>query len=268
MTEAYTPETPQGASEYNDAMVALLEWIWGRDFMAPGGEGNVAKMVEGLDLHGKRVLDVGAGLGGPAFFLAREYGAIVTGTDLEAHLVARAKRRAAELGLTDRVQFMQVSPGPMDFPGEHFDVVISAGAITQTADKLGIFCEIHRILKPGGALRSYDWMKSPGPYSEDMLYWFRMEGLTYAMETLERHGEILREAGFHEVELEDGSDWYRIKVREEYELLSGEGYPKVVELIGRKDADHLVEDWRSMVVVCEKGEMRQGYLRARKRGSE
>jgi len=38
-------------SEYHDAMVALLEWIWGRDYMAPGGEGNVDRMVRGLELY-------------------------------------------------------------------------------------------------------------------------------------------------------------------------------------------------------------------------
>lgn len=264
MTETYTPEIAEGASEYYDAMVTLLEWIWGRDFMAPGGEGNVAKMVQGLELAGKKVLDVGSGLGGPAFVLARKYGARVTGTDLEDHLVKRATERAAELNLSDRVQFLHVSPGPMDFPDNCFDVVISAGAITQTTDKLCIFEEMHRVLKPGGVLTTYDWMKSQGPYSKDMLYWFKMEGLTYALETLERHGEILEEAGFRDVEFEDGSGWYRRKVREEYELLSGKGYPTIVELIGRKDADHLVEDWRAMVIVCENGEMRQGYLRARK----
>jgi len=32
-------------------MVALLEWIWGRDYMAPGGEGNVDRMVRGLELY-------------------------------------------------------------------------------------------------------------------------------------------------------------------------------------------------------------------------
>jgi len=264
MNETFTPDIEQGASEYHQAMLALLEWIWGRDFMAPGGSGSVARMVKGLDLRGKTVLDVGSGLGGPAFILARDFGARVTGTDLEGHLVDRATMRAAELGLSDRVQFFQVSPGPMQFSNGQFDVVFSAGAITQTSDKLGMFKEIHRILKRGGVLRIYDWMKSPGPYSEDMMYWFKMEGLTYAMETLERHGELLYEAGFCEVELEDASEWYRCKVREEYELLSGEGYPKVVDLIGQTDADHLLEDWRAMVVVCEKGEMRQAYLRARK----
>jgi len=33
---AMTPELH--VSEYHDSMVAFLEWIWGRDFMAPGGE--------------------------------------------------------------------------------------------------------------------------------------------------------------------------------------------------------------------------------------
>ena len=32
----------------------------------------------------------------------------------------------------------------------------------------------------------------------------------------------------------------------------------------RAQADHMIEDWRSLVVVCEKGELRQGYTRGRK----
>jgi hypothetical protein len=38
----------------------------------------------------------------------------------------------------------------------------------------------------------------------------------------------------------------------------------MVELLGQSDADHFVEDWRSMVVVIDKGEMRQGYCRGRR----
>ena len=249
-------------SEYYDAMLDVLEWIWGRDYMAPGGEGNVDKMVAGLDLHGKQVLDIGCGLGGPAFALAKKYGAIVTGTDLELKLIQRAKQRAAELGLSEQTSFLTVQAGPMDFPDNYFDLVISSGAITQTADKLGIFSEIHRILKPGGSISCYNWMKSEGEYSEDMLYWFKMEGLTYAMETPERHGELLAEAGYRDIQLEDASDWYRREARREYELLAGDGYSTVVELIGRAEADHLVEGWRSMVVVSDKNEMLQGYCRA------
>jgi len=38
----------------------------------------------------------------------------------------------------------------------------------------------------------------------------------------------------------------------------------MVERLGQKDADHFVENWRAMLVVCEKGEMRQGYCRGRR----
>ena len=37
-----------------------------------------------------------------------------------------------------------------------------------------------------------------------------------------------------------------------------------IELIGEAQAEHMIEDWRSMVVVCDKGELRQGYTRGRR----
>ncbi|MEX2150236.1 MAG: class I SAM-dependent methyltransferase [Steroidobacteraceae bacterium] len=124
-----TPESH--TSEYHDAMVAFLEWIWGRDFMAPGGAGNVDKMVEGIDLAGK-------------------YGAQVTGIDLEPQLIERATSRAAELGLSHQTEFRAVSLGPFRFPDASFDVVFTSGALTQTEDKAGIVAECLRVLKPGG----------------------------------------------------------------------------------------------------------------------
>jgi hypothetical protein len=46
--------------------------------------------------------------------------------------------------------------------------------------------------------------------------------------------------------------------------MRGEGRPEAVKLIGEAQATHMIEDWRSMVVVCEKGELRQGYTRGRR----
>ena len=250
-------------NEYHDSMVAMLELVWGEGFMAPGGEGNVAKMVEGLELEGRRVLDLGCGLGGPACILAGKYGAHVVGTDLEPPLIERARLRAARLGLSDLAEFEVVTPGLLTFEDESFDLVVSSGGVTQTADKHGIFRECYRVLKPGGTFSGYDWMRSEGEYSRDMRYWFEMEGLTYAMETLRGQEATLREAGFDEVSVVDRSAWYRSKVREEYERLRTGDFPRLVELIGRQAADHFVENWRALVVVCEKGEMLQVYSRAR-----
>ncbi len=253
-------------SEYHDSMVAFLEWIWGRDYMAPGGEGNVDRMVAGIELAGRRVLDIGCGIGGPAFVLARKYGAEVTGIDLEPQLVARANRRAEELGLSERAEFRTVTLGDLPFPDRSFDLVFTSGALTQTEDKAGIAGECLRVLKPGGMLTCYDWLKNDAPISDDMRYFFEMEGLTYNLITLAELGRHLEEAGFVDVTLEDASDWYRRESRREYEKMRGEGRPEAFALIGEAQAAHMIEDWRSLVVVCEKGELRQGYTRARKPG--
>ena len=127
-----------------------------------------------------------------------------------------------------------------------------------------MFAECSRVLRPGGLLLFYDWMKAPGPYSEDMQYFFKMEGLTYAMDTLEAHGRILAEAGFVDIELEDATEEYRRDARREYELLKGALRPRMIELIGPERAEHFIEDWRSMTIVLDKGEMRPGRYRARK----
>jgi phosphoethanolamine N-methyltransferase len=250
--------------EYHDAMISMLELIWGVGFMAPGGEGNVANLLKGLDVRDKRVLDIGSGLGGPACVLAREYGAFVVGTDLEQALVERARRRARELGVDARTEFRVVESGPLAFPDESFDVVLSSGAFTQIDDKRGMYEECRRVLRPGGALTSYDWMKCAGDYSEDMRYWFAVEGLTYAMETPERHAELLREAGFTDVAVEDRSDWYRRRAQIEYAKMKTDLYPRMLQLMGQQDADHFVENWRALTLVCEKGEMLQVYCRAHK----
>ena len=252
-------------NEYFPNMVTMLELIWGDGYMAPGGPGNVAKLLDGIDTQDKRILDIGCGIGGPVFEMAKTHGAEVVGIDLEAPLIERAKQDAQKHGLGERCTFQTVEVGPLPFDDHSFDVVISSGAFTQIADKSGILGESFRVLRPGGHLRCYDWLKPEGDeYSEDMLYWFKVEGLTYALETLASYAQHLENVGFIDVASEDASQWYREAAQREYDLIKGELYPRMVELLGQSDADRFVEDWRAMVVVIDKGEMRQGYSRGRR----
>jgi len=250
--------------EYDEATIACLDIVWGEGFMAPGGEGNIDNLVNGLDIFGKRVLDIGCGQGMPACILADKYGAYVVGTDLENHLVEISKRRAQKMGVSDRTEFQQVKPGPMNFKDDSFDFIISSGAFTQIKDKLSMYKECLRILKPGGVLSCYDWMKSPGDYSPDMLYWFEIEGLTYAMETKEKHKELFLAAGFSDVLISDRSNWFRKKVKLELEQIKSVYFRRFVELIGLEKTKHFIEDWRATSVVCDKEEMLQVYSKAKK----
>ena len=221
-------------------------------------------MVDGMDLEGKRVLDIGCGIGGPAFVLAKKYGAKVVGVDIEPQLIEDATARAEKLGLSDSCEFVKVEAGPLIFDDNSFDVVFSSGTIMTIEGKQEVFKDILRVLKPGGIFTVYDWMKSEGEYSDDMRYWFKMERITYSMKTFDEYEALLRNAGFVNIQLEDRSEWYRQKVQEEYAQIKDEIYPKMVDILGQEEADHFVENWRSMVVVCVNEDVYQGYYRAQK----
>ena len=156
-------------NEYYDNMVTMLELIWGEGYMAPGGPGNVAKLLGALEPAGRRVLDVGCGIGGPAFEIARSYDASVVGIDLEAPLIERANAAAEKHGLRKQCRFETVAVGPLPFADRSFDIVLTSGAITQTGDKEGLIDECYRVLVPGGHLTCYEWMRSEREYSNSII---------------------------------------------------------------------------------------------------
>ncbi len=79
-----------------------------------------------LDRPGLRVLDIGCGWGGMALTLARDHGAQVLGITLSTEQLARARARAKEAGLTDRVRFelLDYRDAAVDGP---FDRIVSVG---------------------------------------------------------------------------------------------------------------------------------------------
>ena len=250
--------------EYHDSMVQMLELIWGEGYMAPGGPGNVARILRDIDTEGKRILDIGCGIGGPGMEMVQTHGARVTGVDLEASLIRRAQASAEGKGLADRCRFQVVTPGTLPFDDGSFDIVISSGAVTQTPDQAAMFADIFRLLTPGGWFSCYEWLRTDAEYSDEMLYWFKLEGLTYEMRTFDQYRELLLAAGFNPVTTEDATHWYQAEAHRELELLKGPEYTRMVELLGQEDADYFIEDWRAMTVVIDNGEMKQGYLRGQK----
>jgi len=250
--------------EYTPEIQAVLEALWGEGFLSPGGETHLDAIVQGLDLRDRLVLDIGCGLGGFDILLAGKYGARVLGLDVEAPLVERARLRVSRAGLADRVDLRHVAPGSLPFPNAYFDVVFGKDSWIHIQDKRSFFGEVFRVLKPGGYLAAGDWLRSERPYDKDMYYFFEMEGLTYHMDTLENYGALLRETGFEQVQLWDIHAEYQQMAQDEYERLQGDLAGMLLEKLGPEGHAHFVEDWRSLVVVVDKGDLRPGRLRARK----
>lgn len=152
------------------------------------------------DVAGRSVLDVACGPGlYAAELIAR--GARVTGLDQSPRMVelSRARVPAAEFRVHDLA-------APLDWlAAGSQDLVLFALAIEHVDDRVAALRELHRVLRPDGALvlsrqhPTTDWLRHGGSYFDVRVVeevWSRGWRVKHWMAPLERHCEELRDAGF------------------------------------------------------------------------
>jgi SAM-dependent methyltransferase len=111
---------------------------------------------------GERVLDVGAGIGGPARFLAARYGAHVTALDATPRFCAAADRLNRGTGLDDRVQTVCGDALDLPFPDRSFDLAWTQAVSQNIADKPRFVAELARVVRPGGRVALFEIVAGPG----------------------------------------------------------------------------------------------------------
>ena len=252
------------AGEYDETLQALLQLLWGDGFLSPGGPDEIRRLLAGSDIRGSRVLDIGAALGAVDVLLVQEHGAAsVVGIDVDPAMLRQMDERVARAGLADRIRSLCVQPGPIPVPDASFDVVFSKDSIVQIPDKRALFADVHRILRPGGCLIASDWLRGgSGAYSAQMMEYFRLEGIVYNMASMDETVAALRATGFTDVQVLDRNEWYLALARRELASLAGPLYPLLVDRLGADKAEHFVTNWRQLVLVVERGELRPGHIKA------
>lgn len=154
-----------------------------------------------------RVLDVGAGIGGPARWLAATTGCHVTALELQPDLDATAAALTARCGLRDRVA--HVAGDILDGPpaGSPFDALISYLAILHIPDRARLFAACRASLTGRGAMYIEDFTlrREPTPAERDAL---RVKVQCPYLPPPDVYEADIRRAGFSTVELEDVTgDW-------------------------------------------------------------
>ncbi len=147
--------------------------------------------------RGARVLDIGCGLGGSAFWLANQYDCRVTGLTISPVQARMATKKAKATRLADRIQFQVTDANEWQPEPESVDAVWIMESSEHFRDKKSFFARCASALKPGGVLAVCAWLRgeqsTPDKYQE-LVATIGEAMLSASLDTLSQYAAWIREA--------------------------------------------------------------------------
>ncbi len=159
-----------------------------------------------------RVLDVGCGTGGPAFYLHSRYGCSVVGISTSDRGIQIACDESIRKGVNQTVTFLVANALQNGLPADSFDLTWVMESSHLMRDKATLFSECARVLRSGGTFLLCDLILKKSLSIKD-LFTFRKELMVLEsvfgkakMESLEFYAEGLGSQGFENVRTFDVSN--------------------------------------------------------------
>lgn len=183
-----------------------LEDLAAVDEFHTGGRAATMK-VAGLlgDLTGRKVIDLGSGLGGPARVIATSCHCHVTGVDLTPDFVAAAEILSERSGLAGQTSFEVGDITALSFAHPTFAAAYTQHTAMNIEAKSTLYAEAARVLESGAPFIVHDILLTEGTAPEAVVYpvpWSRDGRTSFLVDrpTLERH---LAAAGFEVLKVAD-----------------------------------------------------------------
>ena len=201
---------------YYDVATDFYEYGWGRSFhFAPRVPGESFKASLARHEHylahilglkpGMIVADLGCGIGGPLLEIVRFSGAKVIGINSNGYQLEQARSYAEEAELSHLADFLHCDFLNIDAPDNSFDAVYDIEATRHAQDKLSVYSEVFRLLKPGTSFGAYEYcvtdrFDAQNPHHLKIKADIELGGSLINIDDRETVDNALRSAGFEVLE--------------------------------------------------------------------
>ncbi|CAD6186713.1 unnamed protein product [Caenorhabditis auriculariae] len=228
-------------TQYTDTGIYAYEWIFGDNFISPGGYEENLKVIKRFgDLRaGQTMLDIGVGIGGGARQVANEFGVHVKGIDLSSNMLAVALERVQK-EKDARVRYSITDALVYKFVPNSFDYVFSRDCIQHIPDTELLFSRIYDSLKPGGKVLITMYGCGYGELSEKFKAYVAQRH--YFLKNLKQIEEIAKKTGFTNIYTENLTGRFKEILGEERSRVE-DNKEEFLSKFSQKEYDSLVRGW-------------------------
>jgi arsenite methyltransferase len=151
---------------------------------------------------GETVVDLGCGGGFDCFLASKEVGRSgkVIGVDMTPEMIAKARENAVKAGASN-IEFRLGEIEHLPVADNSADIIMSNCVINLSPDKLRVYRDAFRVLKPGGRLAISDIVATAPVPEEIRKNLALLTACIGGAATIEETEHLLREAGFQDIKI-------------------------------------------------------------------
>ena len=247
-------------TQYTVNGILRYEKVFGHNFVSTGGIKTTQELFAEIDLTpGAKVLDIGSGLGGSAFFIENNYAAQVTGIDLSNNMIKLSKQRASDRN--SKVQFILGDCTKMEFEPESFHLIYSRDSFLHIKDKVALFKKIKSWLKPSGETLITDYCCGSSNWPNEFSDYIKERN--YTLHDIQTYKHLLEQAGLKIIQGYDNTKRFVIALETELKHLISIKEEFLQNFI-QHDYEDLIQGWEKKIARSQQGSQKWGYFYAKK----
>ncbi len=178
--------------------LVLAQWLWGAGFNVPGGEEHVLELVKPFALNpAMSMLDVSAGLGGPARAFSTTFKIYLTGYERAPEIAKLGMEMSTLQGMNKHAPITHYDPETFELRPAALDCILGRQATYTLADKERFLGMLAFGLKPRGQLMLTEFMIDPEASAKpEFKAWERRQPQPLQLWTLAQYTQCLTKLGF------------------------------------------------------------------------